>query len=256
MLGVFVLFVGCWFGDIDFIVVCENMEGEYLLVGGWMFIGIDCEIVVQQLVFLCVGVDCVFWFVFEFVCLCLCKQLMVVMKFNGILIIMLFWDECFVEIVWLFLDIEMCKYYIDILCVYFVQNLDCFDVVVVFNLFGDILFDFGFVCIGMIGIVLFVNLNFECCFLLLFELVYGLVFDIVGCGIVNLIGQIWLVVLLFQYFGCGELCYEVVVVEIVVVIEFVFVVGLCICDMGGMVSIVELGVVIVYIIVNFVLIEE
>lgn len=33
--------------DIDFLVVCENIEGEYFVIGGIMYEGIDCEVVMQ-----------------------------------------------------------------------------------------------------------------------------------------------------------------------------------------------------------------
>lgn len=79
--------------------------------------------------------------------------------------------------------------------------------VVVFNLFGDIFFDFGLVCIGIIGIVLFVNLNLECIFLSFFEFVYGFVSDIYGKNIVNFIVMIWVGVMMFDFFGNGDECF-------------------------------------------------
>lgn len=72
--------------------------------------------------------------------------------------------------------------------VFFVINLSCFDVIVVSNLFGDILIDIGVVIMGSIGVVFVVNINVNGKYFLMFELVYGFVFDIVGKGIVNLIG--------------------------------------------------------------------
>ena len=44
-------------GDIDFVVVRENTEGEYSSVGGRMFEGTDREIVFQQTIFTRTGVD-------------------------------------------------------------------------------------------------------------------------------------------------------------------------------------------------------
>lgn len=45
MFGVLFLLVNCELGDIDMMIVCENIEGEYFLIGGKMFFGIECEIV-------------------------------------------------------------------------------------------------------------------------------------------------------------------------------------------------------------------
>ena len=44
-------------GDIDFVVVRENTEGEYSSVGGRMFEGTEREIVIQETVFTRKGVD-------------------------------------------------------------------------------------------------------------------------------------------------------------------------------------------------------
>lgn len=88
--------------------------------------------------------------------------------------------------------------------VYFVQYLDWFDVVVVSNFFGDILFDLGLVVVGGMGIVFGVNINLEKEFLSMFELVYGSVLDIVGKGIVNFIVCIWIGVMMLDYLGKEE----------------------------------------------------
>ena len=52
-------------GDIDFVVVRENTEGEYSSVGGRMFEGTDREIVFQESVFTRKGVDRILKFAFE-----------------------------------------------------------------------------------------------------------------------------------------------------------------------------------------------
>src|SRR5206468_7652334 len=44
-------------GDIDFVVIRENTEGEYSSVGGRMFEGTEREIVFQESVFSRKGVD-------------------------------------------------------------------------------------------------------------------------------------------------------------------------------------------------------
>ena len=52
-------------GDIDFVVVRENTEGEYSSVGGRMYEGTDREIVFQESVFSRKGVDRIMKFAFE-----------------------------------------------------------------------------------------------------------------------------------------------------------------------------------------------
>jgi tartrate dehydrogenase/decarboxylase/D-malate dehydrogenase len=53
------------YGDIDFIVVRENNEGEYSSVGGRMFDGTDFEFATQQSVFTRRGVDRILRYAFE-----------------------------------------------------------------------------------------------------------------------------------------------------------------------------------------------
>ena len=47
-------------GDIDFMIVRENTEGEYSSIGGKMFAGTEREIVVQETVMSRIGADRVF----------------------------------------------------------------------------------------------------------------------------------------------------------------------------------------------------
>lgn len=161
---------------------------------------------------------------------------------------MFWWDLCVEVVLEDYLEISWDKQYIDILLVCFVMQFECFDVVVVLNLFGDILFDLGLVCIGIIGLVFLVNLNFECKFLFLFELVYGFVLDIYGKNIVNFIGMIWFGVLMFSFLiydmGVGKEVYDV----IVIVIEYILKGSVVILDLGGEVLMQVMGEVIL---VNF-----
>ncbi len=52
-------------GDIDFLVVRENTEGEYSSVGGRMFEGTEREFAVQESVFTRHGVDRILQYAFE-----------------------------------------------------------------------------------------------------------------------------------------------------------------------------------------------
>src|SRR5699024_12386963 len=52
-------------GDIDFVVVRENTEGEYTNLGGRIFSGTEREMVLQESVFTRVGVDRVIRFAFD-----------------------------------------------------------------------------------------------------------------------------------------------------------------------------------------------
>ena len=82
-------------GDIDFVVVRENTEGEYSSVGGRMFEGTEREIVFQESVFTRTGVDRILKFSFELAGTRPAKHLTSATKSNGISITMPYWDERF-----------------------------------------------------------------------------------------------------------------------------------------------------------------
>ena len=82
-------------GDIDFVVVRENTEGEYSSVGGRMYEGTDREIVFQESVFSRKGVDRIVKFAFELARTRPRRKVTSATKSNGIAITMPFWDERF-----------------------------------------------------------------------------------------------------------------------------------------------------------------
>ena len=188
-------------GDIDFVVVRENTEGEYSSVGGRMYEGTEREIVFQQSVFSRKGVDRVLRFAFDHARTRAAKHVTSATKSNGISITMPYWDERFRAVAADYPDIRADQYHIDILSAHFVQRPERFDVVVASNLFGDILSDLGPAVCGTIGIAPSANLNPERAFPSLFEPVHGSAPDIAGRGIANPIGQIWSGALMLDFLG-------------------------------------------------------
>lgn len=177
-------------GDIDFVVVRENTEGEYSSVGGIMFAGTEREFAVQETVMTRIGIDRIVRYAFELARNRDAKHLTSATKSNGISVTMPYWDERVEVVAADFPDIRWDKYHIDILTAQFVLSPDRFDVVVASNLFGDILSDLGPACTGTIGIAPSGNINPERRFPSLFEPVHGSAPDIAGLGIANPIGQI------------------------------------------------------------------
>jgi tartrate dehydrogenase/decarboxylase/D-malate dehydrogenase len=191
-------------GDIDFIVVRENTEGEYSSVGGRMFEGTDREIVFQESVFSRKGVDRILKFAFEIAKTRPRGKVTSATKSNGIAITMPYWDERFKAMSAQYPDVSTDAYHIDILTAHFVQRPQIFDVVVGSNLFGDILSDLGPAVCGTIGIAPSANINPERTFPSLFEPVHGSAPDIAGQGIANPIGQIWSAALMLDFLGHKE----------------------------------------------------
>ena len=191
-------------GDIDFIVVRENTEGEYSSVGGRVFEGTDRETVFQQTIFTRTGVDRIMKFAFELAQTRRAKHVTSATKSNGISITMPYWDERFREMAARYPAIRTDQYHIDILTAHFVQRPDRFDVVVGSNLFGDILSDLGPAVCGTIGIAPSANINPERKFPSTFEPVHGSAPDIAGKGIANPIGQIWSGALMLEHLGHAD----------------------------------------------------
>jgi len=79
-------------GDIDFLIVRENTEGEYTNLGGVMFAGTEREIVVQESVFSRYGTDRVLKFAFEQAPLGRAATSPWPPKSNGVAISMPWWD--------------------------------------------------------------------------------------------------------------------------------------------------------------------
>lgn len=191
-------------GDIDFVVVRENTEGEYSSIGGRIFDGTEREVVVQQTVMTRTGVDRVLRYAFELAQRRDRRKVTSATKSNGITISMPYWDERFAAMGAEYPEIARDQFHIDILAANFVLHPDWFDVVVASNLFGDILSDLGPACTGTIGVAPSANINPDGTFPSLFEPVHGSAPDIAGRGIANPIGQIWCGAMMLDHLGHPE----------------------------------------------------
>lgn len=197
-------------GDIDFVVVRENTEGEYSAMGGRAFEGTAQELVIQENIFTRHGVDRILRYGFEMAQARPAKHLTWATKSNGIFHTMPYWDERAELMAGQYPDVRTDKYHVDILSAHFVLNPDRFDVVVASNLFGDILSDLGPACTGTIAIAPSANLNPEREFPSMFEPVHGSAPDIAGQNIANPIGQIWSGAMMLEHLGHPDAAAAVV----------------------------------------------
>ncbi len=191
-------------GEIDFVIVRENSEGEYSKVGGRIFEDTPRETVIQEAVFTRTGVDRILRYAFELARTRPRKKVTSATKSNGIIHSMPYWDERFAAIAAEFPDIETDQFHIDILSAHFVQHPDWFDVVVGSNLFGDILSDLGAAVVGGMGLAPAANINPERTHPSMFEPVHGSAPDIAGQGIANPIAQIWTGAMMLDHLGHAE----------------------------------------------------
>ncbi|MFJ2767240.1 tartrate dehydrogenase [Streptomyces sp. NPDC087300] len=187
-------------GEVDFVVVRENVEGEYSEVGGRMNRGFADELAVQEAVFTRAGVTRVLDHAFELATR-RGGRLTSATKSNGIVHTMPFWDQLVTERAARFPQVTWEQEHIDALAAKFVLAPQSFDVVVASNLFGDILSDLAAAVAGSIGIAPAANLNPEREFPSMFEPVHGSAPDIAGKGIANPLGAIWSAAMMLDHLG-------------------------------------------------------
>ncbi|SMF20688.1 tartrate dehydrogenase/decarboxylase / D-malate dehydrogenase [Tistlia consotensis] len=190
--------------DIDFVVVRENVEGEYSEIGGRLYRGTEHEAAVQETVFTRRGVDRILDYAFELAKTRPRKHVTSATKSNGIVHTMPFWDERFEAAKQRHPGVGTAQFHIDILTANFVLHPDWFDVVVGSNLFGDILSDLGPACAGSIGIAPSANLNPSRALPSMFEPVHGSAPDIAGKGVANPIAAVWTAAMMLDFLGEPE----------------------------------------------------
>jgi tartrate dehydrogenase/decarboxylase / D-malate dehydrogenase len=228
-------------GDIDYLIVRENTEGEYSSVGGVMFEGTAREIVVQQSIFTRHGTERILRYAFDLARRRPRRQLTVATKSNGIAVSMPWWDARATEVAREYPDVAWDKQHIDILCARFVLQPKRFDVVVASNLFGDILSDLGPACTGTIGLAPSANLNPERKHPSLFEPVHGSAPDIYGRNIANPVAMIWSGALMLDFLGGGSGAGRDAHDAILAAIEGVLTDGPHTPDLGGPASTTQMG---------------
>ena len=222
-------------GDLDYIVVRENTEGEYGNVGGRIYEGTEREVVMQQAIFSRKGVDRIMRYAFE-LSRTRKKHLTSCTKSNGITITMPYWDERFAAMGRQYPDVHTDQYHVDGLTIQMVLNPERFDVIVASNLFGDILSDLGPATAGTIGIAASGNINPERTAPSIFEPVHGSAPDIAGRRIANPIATIWSGALMLEHLGHPQAA-----ADIVRAIERVILEGPRTPDMKGKASTSEVG---------------
>jgi tartrate dehydrogenase/decarboxylase / D-malate dehydrogenase len=187
-------------GDIDFVVIRENTEGEYSGAGGRSHQGLPIEVAVQTAVFTRVGVGRVVRYAFQ-LARRRRRKLVSATKSNAQPHAMTLWDEVAEAVSREFPDVAMERVLIDALAARFVLAPESLDVVVASNLFGDILTDLGAAICGSMGLAPSGNINPEREYPSMFEPVHGSAPDIVGKGIANPIAQIESGAMMMEHLG-------------------------------------------------------
>jgi tartrate dehydrogenase/decarboxylase/D-malate dehydrogenase len=192
-------------GDIDFVVVRENTEGEYAQIGGTVYTGGAHEVAVQSALFTRHGTERVIRFAFDLARRRSAKlRLTSVTKSNAQGFSMAFWDRVFADVSDDYPDITTDSILVDAACMDLVRRPEHFDVVVASNLFGDILTDLSAAITGSLGLAPSANLNPTRVFPSMFEPVHGSAPDIAGRGIANPMATMLAGGMMLEFLGEAE----------------------------------------------------
>jgi len=173
-------------GEIDFVVVRENTEGEYAQVGGVLYPDEQHGVAVQSAVFTRHGTERIIRFAFDLAGRRNRTRLVTsVSKANAQGFSMAFWDRVFSEVARDYPEIRTESLLVDAACMDLIRRPESFDVIVASNLFGDILTDLSAAITGSLGLAPSANLNPPRRFPSMFEPVHGSAPDIAGRGIAN-----------------------------------------------------------------------
>ena len=192
-------------GDIDFVVVRENTEGEYAQVGGFVYQHQPEEVAIQTSVFTRRGIERIVRFAFELaVKRNKKKRVTSVTKSNAQGYSMVLWDRVFDEVAARFPDVQTESLLVDAAAMNFIRRPESFDVVVGSNLFCDILSDISAILIGSMGLAASANLDPTRRFPSMFEPVHGSAPDIAGKGVVNPLATILSGAMMLDHLGLAE----------------------------------------------------
>ncbi|KAI9759885.1 MAG: hypothetical protein M4579_002010 [Chaenotheca gracillima] len=178
-------------GDIDWVLVRENSEGEYSGQGGRSHLHQPWETATEVAIFTRTGIERIMRFAFETARSRPRKLLTVVTKSNSMRNGMVLWDEVAALVGKDFPDVKVDKMLVDAMTVRMVNNPKSLDTVVGTNLHMDILSDLAAALAGSIGVAPSSNLDPTRKSPSLFEPIHGSAFDITGKGIANPVATIW-----------------------------------------------------------------
>jgi len=147
--------------DIDFVVVRENTEGLYGGMGGFQYKGTPQEVSTQVHLTTRFGAERAIRYAFDVTRKRnKMRQLHLVGKTNVLTFVHDTWWRAFNEVGEAdYPDIKREYAHVDATCMWFVKNPEWFDVLVVENMFGDIITDLGAMIQGGMGIAAGGNIN-------------------------------------------------------------------------------------------------
>ena len=188
-------------GDLDWVIVRENSEGEYAGHGGRAHRGFPEEVATETAIFTRAGVTRIMRFAYELALSRPRRKLTIVTKSNAQRYGLVLWDEIAAEVGREFPTVETDKALVDAATTRMVSRPRSLDVIVATNLHADILSDLAAALAGSMGIAPTANLNPSRRFPSMFEPIHGSALDIMGKGIANPLGSFWTAVMMLEHLG-------------------------------------------------------
>lgn len=186
--------------DIDFVIIRENNEGEFVQSGKIMHPDKPGGMAIDTSIFTRHGIERIAHYSFK-----LARKrnnkVTNVTKSNTLIHSLLYWDTVIEEVSKQYPDVEYSKMYVDNAAASFVLKPEVFDVIVTTNMIGDILSDLGGAIMGSLGLGGSGNINPENDYPSMFEPIHGSAPDIAGQNIANPIGQIWSAAIMLEHLG-------------------------------------------------------
>jgi tartrate dehydrogenase/decarboxylase / D-malate dehydrogenase len=195
--------------DIDFIVIRENTEGEFVQVGGFVHPDAPEGFAMDTSVFTRPGIERIAHYSFR-LAQRRRRQVTTITKSNTLIHSLSFWDRVIGEVSRSYPDVAYRKMYVDNAAANFVLHPEYFDVILTTNFIGDILSDLGGAIMGSLGLGPSGNINPEKKYPSMFEPIHGSAPDIAGKGLANPIGAIWSGALMLEHLGEKEAADRIV----------------------------------------------
>ena len=188
-------------GDLDWLIIRENSEGEYAGHGGRTHKGMPEEVATEVAIFTRVGVERIMRFAFDCARARPRRHITIVTKSNAQRFGMVMWDEIALEVAADYPDVTWDKELVDAMTMRMVRRPRSIDTVVATNLHADILSDLAAALAGSLGIAPTGNVDPQRRFPSMFEPIHGSAFDITGKGIANPVASFWTASMMLDHLG-------------------------------------------------------
>jgi tartrate dehydrogenase/decarboxylase/D-malate dehydrogenase len=188
-------------GEIDWVIVRENSEGEYSGVGGRAHRGLPIEVGMDVAVFTRAGIERIARFACELALSRQRRRLTIVTKSNAQRHGMVLWDEVCRQTIGDYPGLQVDWMLVDAMTTRMVLRPGSIDTVLATNLHADILSDLASALAGSLGIGATANINLDGRAPSMFEPIHGSAFDLIGKGIANPLGAFWTACMMLEHLG-------------------------------------------------------